>query len=281
MCTTSLDRAKHIAEELADSFLYADECNKGIVVGGMLSNTVHLGRHDIQLIKDCLGSVGGEISEVVSSFPSMFKPLHGPQGMLYRKEEVVMLDDGNCHEFPAKVVRFLCTAIDGKYQKFLQAEKYAMLLGDDDEQMIDPPSGYKVVKTASPVQIITMVTAISRKVMLYPFNRPNSPGAMIVIDYNRKSVPEELFDIIVPFYPELQDMILIRGDDPHPWLAKVVSIQDRAQTVRVLYYEKDPTRPGQDLFLPNNTWLAYDYVPWNSIIGLALGEWQGNAWQLF
>ena len=101
------------------------------------------------------------------------------------------------------------------------------------------------------------------------------------IDYNRKSVPEELFDIIVPFYPELQDIILIRGDDPHPWLAKVVRIQDRAQTVRVLYYENDPTRPGQDLFLPNNTRLAYDYVPWNSIIGLALGEWQGNAWQLF
>ena len=57
----------------------------------------------------------------------------------------------------------------------------------------------------------------------------------------------------MPFYPELQDMILIRGDDPHPWLAKVVSIQDRAQTVRVLYYEKDPTRPRQDLFLPNDT----------------------------
>ena len=51
----------------------------------------------------------------------MFNPLRGPQGMLYRKEEVVMLDDG-CHKFAAKVDRFLCTAIDGKYQKFLQAE---------------------------------------------------------------------------------------------------------------------------------------------------------------
>ena len=112
--------------------------------------------------------------------------------------------------------------------------------------MIDPHRGYKVVKTTSPVQIITIVTAISRKVMLYSFNRSNSPGAMVVIDYNRKSVPEELFDIVVPFYPELQDMILIRGDDPHPWLAKVVNIQGRAQTVRVLYYEKGPTRPGQD-----------------------------------
>lgn len=280
MCTTSLVRAKHIAEELADSLLYADECNKGILVGGMLSSKVNLGRHDIQLIKDCLGSFGGEISEVAYSFSSMFKPLHGPQGMLYRKEDVVMLDDGR-HEFPAKVDRFLCTAIDGKYQKFLQAEKYAMLLGDDGEQMIDPHSGYKLINTASPVQIITMVTAISRKVMLYPFNMPNSPGAMIVIDYNRKSVPDEVFDIIVPFYPELQDMILIRGEDPDPWLAKVVGIQDRAQTVRVLYYEKDPTRPGQDLFLPNNTRLAYDYVPWNSIIGLALGQWQGNAWEMF
>ena len=51
-----------------------------------------------------------------------------------------------------------------------------MLLG---EQMIDPHCGYKLVKTASPVQIITMVTAISRKVVLYPFNIPNSPDAMI------------------------------------------------------------------------------------------------------
>ena len=144
----------------------------------------------------------------------------------------------------------------GKFQHRFEADK---------KEKFDPP--YKMLGT--------------KKRRLYPFNRPNSPGAMIVIDYNRKSVPEELFDIIVPFYPELQDIILIRGDDPHPWLAKVVRIQDRAQTVRVLYYENDPTRPGQDLFLPNNTRLAYDYVPWNSIIGLALGEWQGNAWQLF
>ena len=114
----------------------------------------------------------------------MFKPLHGPQGMLYRKEEVVMLNDG-CHKFRAKVY----TAIDGKYQTFLQAENYAMLLG---EQMIDPHSGYKLLKKASPVEIITMVTAISRKVMLYSFNTTNSPGAMIGIYYNRNSSSEAM-----------------------------------------------------------------------------------------
>ena len=57
--------------------------------------------------------------------------------------------------------------------------------------------------------------------------------------YRWKSLPSEVNNISVPFYPELHDMVLIRGDDPDPWLAKVVGIQERAKTVRVLYYEED------------------------------------------
>ena len=76
-------------------------------------------------------------------------------------------------------------------------------------------------------------------------------------------------------------MILIRGEDPEPWLAKVVGIQERAKTVRVLYYEKDCSRPGQDLYVAMTSRLAYDYVPWNSVISIALGAWNGSAWELY
>lgn len=47
MCIISFDRVKYIVEELVDLFLYVDECNKGIFVGGMFLNIVYLGRYDI------------------------------------------------------------------------------------------------------------------------------------------------------------------------------------------------------------------------------------------
>ena len=119
-----------------------------------------------------------------------------------------------------------------------------MCLNDDGEVMIDPHSGYNMVTTSTTTSHIFKVTLISRKVMLYPFNMPNNPDVAIVIDYGRKSLPREVWKIIVSFYPELNDMILIKGEDPKPWLAKVIGIQERAKTVRVLYYEEDPSMPG-------------------------------------
>ena len=154
-----------------------------------------------------------------------------------------------------------------------------MCLNDDGEVMIDPHSGYNMVTTSTTTSHIFKVTLISRKVMLYPFNMPNNPDVAIVIDYSRKSLPREVWKIIVPFYPKLNDMILIKGEDPEPWLAKVIGIQERAKTVRVLYYEEDPSMPGQDLYVPMTSWEAYDYVPWDSIITFSLGEWNGSVWE--
>jgi len=53
--------------------------------------------------------------------------------------------------------------------------------------------------------------------------------------------------------------------------------------VKVLYYEEDLSRPGQDLYVPMTSRLhvAYDYVPWDSIEGLASGDWNGSAYQLY
>ena len=138
--------------------------------------------------------------------------------------------------------------------------------------MIDPYSGYNLVTKSTFTLKITKVTAISRKVMLYPYNIANDPDAAIVLDLSRKLLPDKVWHIITPFYPTMSDMVLVRGEDPQPWLAKIVGIQEWAKTVKVLFYEEDFSRPGQDLYVPMTLGLAYDYVPWDSIEGLAFGD---------
>jgi len=77
-------------------------------------------------------------------------------------------------------------------------------------------------------------------------------------------------------------MILIRRDYPDPWVAKVLTIQKRAQTVRVLYYMKDEDRPGQDLYIPYcNTCPAHDTISWYCILTSAYEEWREDAFEVF
>lgn len=51
--------------------------------------------------------------------------------------------------------------------------------------------------------------------------------------------------------------------------------------MKVLYYEEDLSGPGHDLYVPMTSRLAYDYVPWDSIKGLALGDWNRSVCELY
>ena len=76
-------------------------------------------------------------------------------------------------------------------------------------------------------------------------------------------------------------MIFIKGDDPSPWLAKVLTIQERAKTVKVWYYVEDVERSGENLYVPSrNTRQAQDFVSWDCVMCLASGEWRGGAWEM-
>ena len=128
MCVTSVERAKHVAKEVGDSVEYANDCNTGILVGGMTSSQVNLSRHELQLLQDDLATTSVDIPEVCDSFLSFYKPLHGPCGMLYRAQEHVILDDCSHSQCVGALDRFLCVRINGKYQKFVLARTYPIYL---------------------------------------------------------------------------------------------------------------------------------------------------------
>ena len=76
MCVTSVERANHVAKEVGESVEYANNCNTGIIVGGMTSSQVNQTRHELQLLQDDLASTSVDIP--CDCFLSLYKPLHGP-----------------------------------------------------------------------------------------------------------------------------------------------------------------------------------------------------------
>lgn len=158
--------------------------------------------------------------------------------------------------------------------------KYSMELDEEGNPLSDPYSGGLITDITTGVQVlIAPVTAILRKAILYNYNDPLHPGRRTVLDFQREIMPITWGDIQVPFHPQIDDMIFIKGDNPHPWLAKVLTIQERAKTAKIVYYVEDVQRPGGTLYVQcQERRQAQDIVSWDSILCHANGEWRGDTW---
>jgi len=101
----------------------------------------------------------------------------------------------------------------------------------DGTPVLQSDTGYKIVTSQLPNRLFLPDTAILRKVILYPCD--HIIDQYLVVDYQRKKLPA--CPLVLPFYPRKDDMVLI-GDDPDQWIAKVVTVDDRQKSVRILYY---------------------------------------------
>ena len=104
MRAASLERAKRLAKEFIKLFQYGNECNIGILVGGMSASKLNLRRHEIHQIQNCCVA---DTDYSADAFLSLFKPLQGACGMLHRAGEHVLSDDSN-PESVAKLEKFFC-----------------------------------------------------------------------------------------------------------------------------------------------------------------------------
>ena len=228
MCANSLDAARFLAKTVANSAVYAvyaDKCNKGVVVGGMGSSSEKKSH-------DCLTEA--EVIEHGNAFRSLFKPLQFPgnDGMLYRKGENLLIKH-NGTEMVCKCLQFLCVSIgqDKQFHTFIECEKYNSLEGPEGSAMTDLSTGYGIVALPAASRVIVPVSDILREVILYP--RVDDQQSYTAIDCYRPNLPRSSHEVIVPFYPAVDDTIWINGSDPEPWLAKVLTVQSSTKTVCV------------------------------------------------
>ena len=137
--------------------------------------------------------------------------------------------------------------------------------------------GFPKVKYLQPYgeSVFFCIESVKRKVMLY--NCGND--TMTVADYQRqlRSLPYEL---VVPVYPEKDDMLLIQGQNAgDTWYGQVLSVDIARKTVDVYFYVEMPKHPS--IFVRESVGrVARNTVLLDAVIGLASGEWISSCrWQ--
>ena len=126
---------------------------------------------------------------------------------------------------------------------------------------------------------IKMINAIDvlRKVILYPDN--SCPGQHVLIDFQMPCLPPQRQVVVVPFYPEKNDMVQVLGEDDVQWIGKIISVQDDDKTVGVLFLKEHPRWPGGNKFVKESS--NIHKVHWDSITKMVEGTWlTTGVWEL-
>lgn len=124
-------------------------------------------------------------------------------------------------------------------------------------------------------KVFLLTDSIQRKVTLYDCGN----NVATVVDYMRRlrTLPYEL---VVPVYPEQDDMLLIQGEEPGDvWHGKAVSINGERNEVDV-YFSIEKQHEPNKFVCETSGRLARNTVSFDSVIAVATGRWiNANCWQ--
>ena len=193
-------------------------------------------------------------------------------GMLLRAgEHLLVTSDGNEHQV-IQALQYFCLCHCNQYYNFVKGELYIW----PDDKPIHPYSGNQVVYPSSQVLLVP-ANKILRKVMLCPDpDNIMSPTCYVVLDYYRTVLPCSAQDIIVPVYPEINDMVQVCGSSDEIWLGHVRSVDTMNKACHVNFCIEDSTCSGrfkQEYFGR----LSTNIVQWESIVRICHGHWSSNG----
>lgn len=186
----------------------------------------------------------------------------------------------NHQEVVAKLDIFLSLRVKGDemYQLLVKAHIHPNSAADQVQQATHFWTGFTSVKSTPLAEaIFCKVSAIKRKVILYKSNKL----CCTVVDYERQK--EQLpFDVVVPVYPKTGDMLYIQGEGRNDiWYGHVCKVNYQKKLVDVFFFVEHPRK--RNIYIRETYGnRARNVVPWNSLIGVASGNWKSSSfvqWQ--
>ena len=123
-------------------------------------------------------------------------------------------------EHIASVVNFWSIPVGGYYRMFVECKMYKRKCDGNGTHLTDIYSGHWLPDDLEDESSVIKASLIKRKIMLYWTHT----GNCIAIDYNRTLLPETLADLIVPFYPVVGDMVIIKATDDSNWMSYMISV---------------------------------------------------------
>jgi len=166
-----------------------------------------------------------------------------------------------------KAIEYLANS--GQHYTFVKGNIYQLdgcVHSYSDSSIVLPTAIYKVFPASS----------ILRKVMLYS-NSVDTLESFVLIDHLRPTPLICIGDIVVPVYPEVGDMLMIRGETDEIWFAHALSSDGRVKTYKVHFFVEDP-RVHNKYIRESIGRMAVETIHWDSIIRIAHGQWHGTSW---
>ena len=216
-----------------------------------------------------------EISTVSTNTKKCFLSNVGYEGLVVSSNDNIIVRLGGS-EAVVCVQTFLSVRCEGQ-DCLLLGEGNVKPFQQDGSGQIDVNfwNGFPKVKMQPVSETVFFSTeSIARKVMLYDCG----DNIATVVDYNRRlrSLPYEL---VVPVYPEKDDMLLIQGEHPGDvWYGKVLSIDRARHEVDIVFFVEKHHHPGR---FERETLgrVAINTVSLDSVTGVAQGQWVStNCW---
>ena len=80
-------------------------------------------------------------------------------------------------------------------------------------------------------------------------------------------------------FPQIGDMLLVKGDNDEIWRAEARSVDHVSQSIKGYFFAKHRNWDVNNLFQRESQRRAMDVIHFNSILGIAEGQWQGPYWK--
>lgn len=208
------------------------ESHNALLIGSK-SQVVELTNCDHEKICASLSLCRTEVSKIVSVTKRCFVKNLGYDGTVLSNSDKVIVSHHET-ETVVSIERFMSINCGTQgYHLVGEGTVKPFHLTDDGETVRNILNGFPKVKLQPDGEKLFFVPEnIQRKVMLYDCG----DNVATVVDYMRK-LKKLPFELIVPVYPEQNDMLLIQGEEPGDvWYAKVISVDRARQTIDVYFY---------------------------------------------
>lgn len=268
---SSLEGAKHLVK-LCQNSEDTTKVNQGILIGS--GRPYHLSNTERDDIKEYFSDLEQcDIGEVAERYRSAFLRMHqiAVGGKLYRSGDIIIAKQQNT-DVCLRISDILLVTVNDDPEHLIFGDTYQIVTNDFGDTIHHPFSDTICVKPFESGRCFGLQD-IQREIMLFP----EENGNYSVIDPLRQRIP--LPPVIVPVYPEVNDMVLIKGLNDEIWYAQVKHVLFAQQIVKGYFYMK---HPNWDI---NKTWVReshsnqMDSINFGSVLNIASGEWHGNAWK--
>ena len=225
------------------------DIQNGILIGGLNKGFCEISRSQGLEIYEDISSREIELEHSVSDYSttktcrSVLKPgteassLH----VLYRKGEDVIYDEGNVEAIGRinNIHSVTTEDEDGRntVHLFVEVQVYENVEDDDSEINVHSGTQSEYLQLSLTFRMVNIISVL-RKAILYP--DPATPQQYILIDFQSPSLPPHKKFVVVPFYPEKNDMVLVLGQDDNQWIGKIISVQEDDKTVSVYFFKEHP-----------------------------------------